>query len=118
MTAPAVARIILIGEITKVERKTVGDSPLAEFYLDDFGLRIAAWKDLAAKPAVGMTVMVEGALKTRKYQVEGKDRQTTEITASSVQSMDDLAGKPSTPPATAPAPTAPAPTATLPEGGF
>jgi hypothetical protein len=114
VTAPSVARIILIGEISKVERKTVGDSPLAEFYLDGFGLRIAAWKDLATLPAVGMNVMVEGAVKTRQYQVEGKDRQTTEITASSVVNLGAPAQQAA--PVSAPAPVATG--AVLPDGGF
>jgi hypothetical protein len=80
-----IARVVLVGEIEgEITRKTVNESALAEFRIAGVGLRISAWKDLAARvPASGL-VAVEGALRTRTYQYEGKDRESVEITASSV----------------------------------
>jgi hypothetical protein len=111
VTAPVVTRAFVIGTVGKVERKTVSDSALAEFYLEDFGIRINAWKGLAEKvPAPGKTVMVEGSMRTRSYTVDDKPRQTTEITASSIEELGTATA------ATAPAA---APTgAQLPDGGF
>lgn len=115
MTAPVISRAMFVGTVEKVERKTVNDKPLVEFFLEGLGLRINAWQDQAAKvPAPGSTVVVEGAVKTRHYQNrEGDDRQTTEVVASSVEALGSG-------PAAAPAPApAVAPTgAILPEGGF
>lgn len=81
-----IGRAFIVGQVSEVEQKTVSGSALAEFRLDGFGLRISAWKDLAAKvPAVGSTVMVEGKLASRSYTVDNKPRQSTEITASSIE---------------------------------
>ena len=92
MTAP-ISRGSVIGTVAKGERKTVGDKQLVEFYIEGFGLRINAWGDLSNEvPPVGSFVMVEGAIKTRAYQAtvndEKVDRQTTEITASSITALD------------------------------
>lgn len=91
MTAP-ISRGYVIGTVEKGERKSVGESnkQLVEFYLEGFGLRINAWGDLAdSVPGVGSFVMVEGAFKTRQYKnAQNEDRQTTEITASSVTALD------------------------------
>lgn len=87
MTDPiaTVARVVIVGQIAgEIATKTVNESALAEFHVEGVGLRINAWKDLAAKvPASGL-VIVEGALRTRTYQYEGKDRESVEITASSI----------------------------------
>jgi len=84
----AIARTVVIGSIESRERKMVNEKKLAEFRIEGIGLRVAAWGDLADKvPETGL-VMVEGALRTRKYQVEGKDRTSTEIIASSIEIIE------------------------------
>lgn len=97
-----VARVVIVGRVASSpapERKTVNESALTEFRVDGVGLRINAWKDLADKvPAAGGFVVVEGSIRTRTYQYEGKDREATEITASSVATPGKTAAAPAAPP--------------------
>ncbi len=82
------ARATIIGSVEgEVTRKTVHDKPVAEFVIDGLGLRITAWGDLAAKAVAGPVLVIEGKLNTRTYQVEGKDRRTTEIVASTIEAI-------------------------------
>ena len=90
------ARGTVIGEIAGTpERKSVNGKALAEFYIEDFGLRINAWEGLAQQVPDSGLVVVEGKMRTRTYQVDGKDRRTTELIASTVEVLRSDA--PSTP---------------------
>lgn len=112
MSAPELARVVLVGTIESLDRKTVGQNEnardLAEFRLEGLRLRINAWMDLAkAVPAVGSRVLVEGSIGDRGYTVNRgqpneEQRTSTEIKASTVQSLDEA--KPASP--------------SLPTGGF
>lgn len=117
MTAP-IARTSVIGTIEKGERKDVNGKALVEFYIVDFGLRINAWGDMAdVVPGVGSYVLVEGATRTRKYKnAQQEDRQTTEITASSITPVDGVEAIDNAPKATVQH--TPEPVAKLPAGGF
>lgn len=80
------ARASVIGSIAGTpERKSVNNKALAEFYIEDFGLRINAWEGLAQQVPDSGLVFIEGKLRTRTYQVDGKDRRTTELIASTVE---------------------------------
>jgi len=81
-----IARTSIVGIIESREGKKVNDKNLAEVRVEGFGLKINFWGDLAAKvPAPGSTVVIEGKTVTRSYQVECKDRHSTEITASTIE---------------------------------
>lgn len=82
-----IARTFMAGQIAgDPARKQVNGKDLCEFYLADIGLRIVAWDALAAAvPTDGTAVFVEGKVRTRHYQVEGKDRSTTEVIASAIE---------------------------------
>jgi single-stranded DNA-binding protein len=83
-----VARTVIVGSVESRERKKIGDKNLAEFRIEGFGLKLNAWGELATKVPESGLVLVEGALKTREYQVDGKDRRTTEMTVSSIEILD------------------------------
>jgi len=84
-----VARVFVVGSVESRERKKVNDKNLAEFRIEGVGLKLNAWGDLAVKVPESGVVMVEGSIKTRSYQnKEGQDRQSTEITCSSVEVLD------------------------------
>jgi len=87
-----VARTVIVGSIESRERKKVNDKNLAEFRIEGVGLKLNAWGDLAVKVPESGIVMVEGAIKTREYQVDGKDRRSTEITVSSIEVLDVATG--------------------------
>lgn len=84
-----ISRVFVVGQVTERERKKINDRNLAEFRLADFGLKLNAWGDLAVKVPESGVVMVEGSIKTRSYtNKEGQDRQSTEITVSSIEVLD------------------------------
>lgn len=82
------SRVLVIGDIESVERKTINDKALAEFRVADLGLRISAWEDRAKQVPERGVVIVEGYLATRSYTHEGVQRQTTEIRATSIQAIE------------------------------
>jgi hypothetical protein len=84
-----VFRTVIVSTIEgEAEQKKVNDKDLAEFYVTGLGLKIGAWGDLAAKvPGPGALVLIEGRIRTRSYQYEGKDRTSTEIVASSIENL-------------------------------
>ena len=87
----AIARTVIIGTIESRERKIINEKNLCEFYVAGVGLKISAWGDIATKPEVGKPVVVEGSLRTRSYEYEGKQRQSTEIVASSIEFIEAAA---------------------------
>jgi len=83
------ARTLIVGEIEgEVNRKSINGKALAEFHVAGLGLRIVAWESIAAQVPQSGSVIVEGQLRTRSYQVNEngtmKDRSTTEVIASSI----------------------------------
>lgn len=89
MTAPAIARIVLVGEVNGREKKKINDKKLAEFFVGDLRLKVSAWEDLAPQvPEDGTTVVVEGKVRSRKYERDGQDRYATEVIASSIFATD------------------------------
>ena len=84
-----VTQITVVGAITgEVTRKTVKDKALAEFYVEDCGLRISAWEKRAEDVPEEGIVVVTGYLSTRSYEYEGKQRQSTDIRAMTITTID------------------------------
>ena len=82
-----ITSVTAVGEIERVERKTIKDKSVAEFYLVGCGLRISAWEAKAdAVPDAGV-VAVTGYINTRTYEYEGKERTATDIRATNVQAV-------------------------------
>ena len=81
--------VTVIGAIAGTpERKTINNKALAEFRVEDIGLRISAWEARAdAVPSSGV-VIVSGYLHTRTYTHDNQERMTTEIRATTVQTLD------------------------------
>ena len=80
------ARVMLVGNIARVEHKQVNGKDLAEFYMEDIGLRCVAWEGIAKTiPAAGSRIIAEGRLASRNYESKGEARTTTEIKISAVE---------------------------------
>ena len=81
--------LTILGDIAgEVSRKTVNDKKLAEFTIEDIPLRISAWEGRADAVPESGAIVVQGYLRSRHYQYEGKDRTAVEITATQVQALD------------------------------
>ena len=83
-------RVTVLGDITDVEHKTLNGKNLANFRINDSGLslRATAWGDMAAQVPESGRAMIEGSMKGRTYQVDGKDRTSQEITVSVIEVLD------------------------------
>lgn len=91
MNTPII-RVVIVGDIEgEVVRKPVNGADVAELRIAGFGIRIAAWRDLAAAVPASGTVIIEGRMKTRHYTKDGQDRTTTEVTVSSIEVLTGAA---------------------------
>lgn len=84
-------RIVMTGDITEVERKTLaGGKNVTNFKITDSGLSLrgSAWGEIADQMPAGGRALVEGKLAGRSYERDGQPRTSTEITVSSIEVLN------------------------------